>query len=367
MTLPASYQREFRRLGFTADAAQRIAIARLEELRARLRRAERRERRWLWRLRVALGRVPARRPIRGVYLWGGVGRGKTILLDIFYASVGVPAERVHFHRFMHGVHAQLAALRKTGLDDPLARLAAELAGRVRVLCFDELYVSDIADAMLLAGLFTGLIDRGVTLLFTSNVPPTGLYADGLQRGRFLPAIALLERATLVLEVEAGTDYRLRQLTRAPLYISADADDADARLLERFESIAGGPGIVGGTIEIEDRTLAVCRQSVGAVWFEFAALCEGPRSTDDYIAIARQYHSVLLAHVPVLEARNDDAARRLVALVDEFYERGVKLVLSAAAMPEALYRGERLAFEFRRTASRLAEMQSYEYLARPHRG
>jgi cell division protein ZapE len=202
-------------------------------------------------------------------------------------------------------------------------------------------------------------------VFTSNVPPAGLYRDGLQRSRFLPAIALLERVTAVVEVDAEHDYRLRQLERAPLYLSGGAEDADAFLLQRFEAIAGEPGTAGGSVEVEGRPIAVRRRAAGAVWFDFAALCEGPRGTNDYIEIARQFHTVVLADVPALGADDDDAARRLIALVDEFYERGVKLLVSAAAAPESLYHGERLAFDFRRTASRLTEMQSHDYLARPH--
>jgi cell division protein ZapE len=365
MSLPEPYRREFLRHGYTADAAQRAAIASLERLRGRLARAARRERRLTWRLRVALGRAPARRPIPGVYLWGGVGRGKTLLLDIFAGSLAVPARRTHFHRFMHEVHARLEALRSRGIEDPLAHIAADLAAEIRVLCFDELFVSDIADAMLLAGLFGGLLTRGVTLVFTSNVPPSGLYRDGLQRSRFLPAIALLESACTILEVDAGTDYRLRQLKRAPLYLDTAAEDADALLRQRFEAVVGERGSEPGSIEILGRPVRVRRHAEGAAWFEFADLCEGPRSTEDYIEIARQFHTVVLANVPELGPGDDDAARRLIALVDEFYERGVKLIVSAAAAPEALYHGERLRFEFRRTVSRLAEMQSHEYLARPH--
>ena len=365
--LPDPYRREFLRLGYTPDASQTAAINRLEQLRARLRRAARRERSWLWRLRVAAGRVPARRPVPGIYLWGSVGRGKTLLLDLFHASLEVPSRRVHFHRFMQEVHGRLGRLRAEGIENPLEHIGADVAREIRVLCFDELYVSDIADAMLLAGLFAALVDNGVTLVFTSNVPPAGLYRDGLQRSRFLPAIALLERATSVVKVDAECDYRLRQLKRAPLYLSTEADDADALMLQRFEAIAGEPGTAGGTIEIEGRAIPVRRRAAGAVWFEFAALCEGPRGTTDYIEIARQYHTVAVANVPVLGAEEDDATRRFIALVDEFYERGVKLLLSAAAAPDALYHGERLAFEFRRTASRLVEMQSHEYLARPHEG
>ncbi len=365
MSLPEPYRREFQRHGYSADAAQRAAIAHLEQLRGRLARAERRERRLWWRLRVALRRAPARRAVPGIYLLGGVGLGKTLLLDVFAGSLSVATRRVHFHRFMHEVHARLEALRVEGAADPLERIAADVAGEIRVLCFDELFVSDIADAMILGGLFGGLVGRGVTLVFTSNVAPAGLYRDGLQRSRFLPAIALLERACAVVEVDCGTDYRLRQLQRAPLYLSTAADDADALLGQRFAAIVGEPGSGPGALEILGRPIRYRRRAEGAVWFEFADLCEGPRSTEDYIEIARQYHTVALANVPELGAGDDDAARRFIALVDEFYERGVKLLVSAAAAPEALYHGERLQFEFRRTASRLTEMQSHDYLARPH--
>jgi cell division protein ZapE len=220
--------------------------------------------------------------------------------------------------------------------------------------------------MLLGGLFAALVQRGVTLVFTSNAPPSGLYRDGLQRSRFLPAIALLERVTEVVQMDAGTDYRLRQLERAPLYVAAADADAEDRLARLFAALAGEAGVAGGFIEIEHRRIAVRRRVHGVAWLEFAALCEGPRSAADYIAIARQYHTLLLSNVPLFGEGGDDPARRFVALVDELYDRAVKLVVSAAAPPAELYRGERLAFEFRRTASRLIEMQSREYLARPHR-
>jgi cell division protein ZapE len=366
VTLTARYHAELARHGFAADAAQLAAVVRLEELRARLARAARREARAWWRLGVALGRVAPRRAVRGLYLWGGVGRGKTLLMDLFATALEVPARRAHFHRFMHDVHARLAALRPLALADPLARVAADLAGATRVLCLDELYVSDIADAMLLAGLFAGLIERGVTLVITSNVPPAELYRDGLQRSRFVPAIRLLERVTLVLEVDGGVDYRLRQLERAPLYVEGAGAAADAVLAERFAAIAGDTGGAAGTIEVEDRPISVRRRCDGAIWFDFGALCAGPRGTADYIAIACQHHTVVVSGVPLFDAATENEARRFIALVDEFYERGVKLLLSAAATPERLYRGERLAREFQRTASRLAEMQSHDYLARPHR-
>jgi cell division protein ZapE len=359
------YRRELAAHGYEPDAAQLAAVAKLEDLRQRLNRAARHDRGWLAQAKRRLG-AAAPPPVRGLYLWGGVGRGKTFLMDLFQSALEVPSRRSHFHRFMQDVHERLRDLRELELEEPLDRVAADLAEDVRVLCFDELYVGDIADAMLLGGLFEGLVRRGVTLVFTSNVPPSGLYRDGLQRSRFLPAIALLERATEVVEMDAGTDYRLRQLERAPLYVDAADPDADEQLARRFAAIAGEPGAAGGTVEIEHREIPVRRRAHGVVWFDFPALCEGPRSQADYIAIAHQYHTVVVSNVPVFVAGRDDPARRFVALVDELYDRGVKLVLSAAAPAAELYRAERLAFEFQRTVSRLTEMQSHEYLVRPHR-
>jgi cell division protein ZapE len=351
--------------GFVADAAQRAAIVELAALADRLEAARRREAGLWHRVRVGLGRAPARLPVRGLYLWGGVGRGKTLLMDLFADDLGAGATRVHFHRLMQDVHARLRTLRDGGLTDPLATVAADLAAGTRVLCLDELYVGDIADAMLLGGLFEGLVAGGVTLVFTSNSPPSGLYRDGLQRSRFLPAIALLERATTVLEVDGGIDYRLRELERAPLYLEA-GPAADGELAQRFATLAGSPGRVGGTLEIEGREVAVLRSHGGVTWFGFGALCAGPRGTADYIEIARRFHTVLVSDVPAFGPGADDEARRFIALIDEFYERGVKLVLSAAAPADRLYGGARLAFEFRRAASRLAEMQSHDYLSEPHR-
>ena len=366
MPLRERYRQALAAHGYAPDAAQERAVERLEDLRRRLQLAARHERGILARLRTRFSGEPTRTAVRGLYLWGGVGRGKTFLMDLFQASLDVPSRRSHFHRFMHDVHERLRDLRELEIEDPLDRVAADVAQETRVICFDELYVADIADAMLLSGLFGGLVQRGVTLVFTSNVPPQGLYRDGLQRARFLPAIELLEACTEVLELDAGTDYRLRQLERAPLYVDLADPASDAMLGQRFEAIAGERGTPGGTIEVEHRPIPVVRRTPNVAWFEFAALCEGPRSQADYIEIARQFHTVVVSGVPVFVAGRDDPARRFVALVDELYDRGVKLVMSAAAPATDLYRGERLAFEFQRTASRLTEMQSHEYLARPHR-
>ena len=303
-------------------------------------------------------------------------------MDLFHAALPpVQARRVHFNRFMQEVHARLRAL--GDIPDPLHRVAEDLAREARVLCFDELHVNDIADAMLLGGLFGALVGAGTTLVFTSNVPPAGLYRDGLQRARFLPAIALLEQHCEVLAVDGGQDYRLRELQRAPLYLDSAAPGTTAALVTRFQLLTGTGGeprtrstgagakepaeecATECAVELAGREVPCMRHAGDVIWFTFAALCDGPRGQADYIELACDYGTVFLQDIPVLSTEQDNAARRLVSLVDEFYDRGVKLVVSAAAPPTALYTGERLAFEFQRTASRLIEMQSHDYLARPH--
>jgi cell division protein ZapE len=359
------YQRRLAEHGFTSDSAQLAAVAKLDDLRQRLVAARASNgstlRRWLARL----GGHSTREPERGLYLWGGVGRGKTWLMDLFFASLPFrEARRRHFHRFMHEVHAELKELRNR--EAPLELLAAQIARDTRVLCFDELFVTDIADAMILGGLFAGLFKRGVTLVATSNVPPQELYKNGLQRQRFLPAIDLIEQHVEVLNVDGRTDYRLRQLTQAGTYLLSTAPDTPNRLEALFTELADRGATSGGSIEIEGRPIPVVRKSNSAVWFNFYAICAGPRSQDDYIEIAREYQSVIVAGVPVFDTPRDNEARRFVALVDELYDRNVNLIISAAAPPNELYRGERLTFEFERTVSRLIEMQSAEYLAREHK-
>jgi cell division protein ZapE len=308
----------------------------------------------------------ARAPLRGVYLWGGVGRGKTFLVDAFHAELPMREKRrEHFHRFMQDVHARLARHRDRA--SPLEQVAADIAGKSRILCIDEFVVGDVADAMILGTLLEALFRRGVTLVATSNLPPRDLYRGGLQRERFLPTIALVEKHCRVVELDGGTDYRLRQLERATLWLGPASADPEARLAAEFERFADGRGTRDVRVQVEGRPVRARREAEDVVWFEFRELCEGPRSAADYIEIARCYQAVFLSGVPVMGAAADDAARRFIALVDELYDRGVKLVVSAEAdAPEALYRGDRLAFEFRRTASRLHEMQGRAYLAKPHR-
>jgi len=285
--LPAIYARELAQRGFRADPAQAKAVAELERLRRELVRAETMS--TAAKLLTRFSGRPAQGPsVRGVYLWGSVGRGKTWLMDLF------------FHHLPVARSLQDRA-------DPLADVAAAIAESSRVLCFDELYVDDIADAMILGGLFRHLLERRVTLVLTSNVPPSGLYRDGLQRARFLPAIELLQKHTAVVTVDGNTDYRLRQLTQAPIYLplaaanagaaNVIAADTDARLAEIFADLADGPGEAGGEIEIEGRHVPFVRESENVVWFEFAALCDGPRGKDDYIWLAREYQSVIVAGVP----------------------------------------------------------------------
>jgi cell division protein ZapE len=353
--------------GFHSDQAQLAAVAKLDDLRCRLIAAHAAAsssplRRWLGSL---MGGSSAQQPERGLYLWGGVGRGKTWLMDMFFQSLPFPQKRRrHFHRFMHDVHAELKGLQNR--ESPLESVAEQIAHDTRVLCFDELFVADIADAMILGGLFEGLFKRGVTLVATSNVPPRDLYKGGLQRQRFLPAIDLIESHVEVLNVDGATDYRLRQLTQAGTYLISSAPGTPQRLEALFAELAHYGSVTDGTIEIEGRTIPVVRQSSSAVWFEFDAICGGPRSQDDYIEIAREYQSVIVADVPILDSLRENQARRFIALVDELYDRNVNLIISAAAPPVELYLSDRLSFQFERTVSRLIEMQSEDYLAREHR-
>ncbi len=362
-TLRELYTQQLSTRGYRPDPAQLAVLARLEHLRARLIAARAPQESVARRVLRRLTHRPAATP-RGLYLWGPVGRGKTWLMDLFFQSLPFPdRRRRHFHRFMHEVHLELKRLGEHA--SPLEVLAERIAADTRVLCFDELFVSDIADAMILGGLFEGLFKRGVTLVATSNSPPAQLYRDGLQRQRFLPAIALLERHTEVVSVDGGSDYRLRRLTQAGTYLPSGAAGTDARLGALFEELAQQTEWTDAPLEINERPIPVVRQSDGAVWFDFEALCAGPRSPEDYIEIARLYPAVLLEQVPRLEESRHDETRRFIALVDELYDHNVKLVVSAAAAPDALYHGERLRFEFQRTASRLIEMQSAQYLQRAH--
>ena len=301
---------------------------------------------------------------RGIYLWGGVGRGKTYLMDLFFGSLQIEKKkRIHFHRMLHDIHARLKTL--GDIEDPLDRVADDIAEEIRVLCFDEFFVSDIGDAMILGRLLEGLFERGVILVTTSNAQPADLYKDGLQRERFLPAIALLEKYTNVIELDGGTDYRLKLLQEAGTFLTPSGDDTDVKLKHYFEEIASGKVIEQHVLDVLGRNLQSRRCAKGVVWFDFMDICDGPRSQEDYIEIARWYPTVIVSDIPLLTRELENPARRFIAMVDEFYDRKVKLIVSAAANVDALYQGNRLRFEFERTASRLTEMQSNDYLHAAH--
>jgi len=302
--------------------------------------------------------------VEGLYLWGGVGRGKTYLMDTFFAALPFRQKlRTHFHRFMLQVHNE----RRRFLDeqDPVALIAERIARETRVLCFDEFFVSDIADAMILGRLTEVLFREGVTLVTTSNVAPDDLYRDGLQRARFLPSIDRIKAHCQVMELASPTDFRLRTLERVPLYLHPCDEQAMATLSDEFSELAPTQSTGHVTLTINGRDVEALGAVDDVVWFSFAELCQSARAAADYIEIAREYHTVLLSHVPQMDATLEDSARRFVHLVDEFYDRGVKLVIAADVPLDALYAGKKLVFEFQRTGSRLIEMQSREYLSQAH--
>ncbi|WLI76787.1 cell division protein ZapE [Kosakonia sp. H02] len=303
-------------------------------------------------------------PVRGLYMWGGVGRGKTWLMDMFYQSLpGERKQRLHFHRFMLRVHEELTTLQ--GQSDPLDIVADRFKAETDVLCFDEFFVSDITDAMLLGGLMKALFARGITLVATSNIPPDELYRNGLQRARFLPAIEAIKQFCDVMNVDAGVDYRLRTLTQAHLWLTPLNAETTQQMDKLWLALAGAARQLAPELEINHRALPTLGVENQTLAVSFATLCVDARSQHDYIALSRLFHTVMLFDVPVMTPLMESEARRFIALVDEFYERHVKLVVSAAAPLHEIYQGERLKFEFQRCLSRLQEMQSEEYLKRAH--
>ncbi|NWO06134.1 MAG: AFG1 family ATPase [Alteromonadaceae bacterium] len=358
------YQQDLERPDFAKDPAQEDAVQRLQALYEKLVEAENQRDSLATKLKLKLN-GGKETPVKGLYFWGGVGRGKTYLMDTFYEALPFDRKmRVHFHRFMQRVHNELKALK--GEKNPLDQVAKKFADETRVICFDEFFVSDIGDAMILATLMDGLFSRGVTLVCTSNIVPDGLYKDGLQRARFLPAIDLVKKHTDVVNVDGGVDYRLRTLEQAELYHSPLDEDADISLRKSFDGLAVECADHDADIEVNGRNIPALAHADDVVWFDFKALCDGPRSQNDYIELARQFHAIIVSNVPVLGTHNDDQARRFINMVDEFYDRNVKVIISAEAPITELYSGGRLSFEFERTESRLLEMQSQEYLEAPHK-
>jgi len=367
----ARYEHEVDSGQLNADDEQRAVVQRLDAI------AQQLDRRKPWKppssgffTRFLKSAGTSITPVEGLYLWGGVGRGKTHLCDLFFAELQFNDKtRLHFHRFMQRIHTDLRELGQ--VENPIVLVADKWAAQSRLLLLDEIHVNDITDAMLLGTLMTELFKRGVTLVTTSNLHPDNLYKDGLQRARFLPAIEQIKTHTHVLEMVGDTDYRLRLLQREAIFLVSKFTNGRAEpkttraMSQHFDRLSGGKKDQEKSMLVSGRELPIIARSGDVVWIDFDSLCNTPRSTADYIELATTFHTVLLSDVPVLNENRNDAARRLVNLIDEFYDRHVKLIVSAQAQPDELYTGNRLEFEFVRAASRLMEMQTKDYLAAGH--
>ena len=359
MNVEEFYQNALQQRDFKADEAQRRAVDRLQRGYEEW-VAFKGQRSNSFKRLINRPQVP-----RGVYMWGGVGRGKSFLMDSFYSVVPlVRKTRLHFHEFMRGVHRQLDELK--GVADPLDEVARRIAKKYRLICFDEFHVSDIADAMILYNLLTALFENGVSFIMTSNYDPDLLYPDGLHRDRMLPTIALLKQKLDVINVDAGVDYRGRALEQVDSYYTPLGAAADAALRHAYASVAEiadeDPRIM-----IESREIRCLRRAGGLIWFDFATLCGGPRSQNDYLEIASRFHTVVLSAIPAMSAGMSSEARRFTWLIDVFYDQGVKLLMSAEVAPDQLYTNGMLSNEFHRTVSRIVEMQSREYMEKEQRG
>ena len=364
MTPIEKYRQDLRQEGFNFDPAQEAAVKQLQELYERLTAPAPAPTGLFQRFKRRFDEQTTQ-PERGLYFWGGVGRGKTYLMDLFYECLPFEDKtRIHFHRFMQKVHRRLKELE--GTEDPLKSIGTDLAARARVICFDEFFVSDITDAMILGRLLEHMFANGMSLVTTSNIVPDRLYENGLQRSQFLPAIALLNLHTRVVQVDGGTDHRLRALQSAELYHSPLDGSAETSLDKSFRLLSCSDLEDSEPLIVEGREMTPRHSIEDVVWFEFDELCNGPRSQNDYIELARIFHTVLISNVPQFNIETEDLARRFINLIDEFYDRSVKLIISAEVAIEHLYAGKILTFEFERTCSRLLEMQSEEYLAREHK-
>jgi len=364
------YEADLTKPNFRKDPSQRVAVEHLQRLYEELIIPEPETGGFFSRL---FSDKETKTPIKGLYLWGGVGRGKTYLVDTFYHCLPLIAnaekKRIHFHVFMQEVHQQLKTLRDQ--KDPLKLVAKSMAisdqgVRLKVLCFDEFVVADVADAVILGKLMTYLFSFGVSLVATSNAEPKNLYPHGLQRDLLLPAIDLIYQHTEVVNIDGGIDYRLEFLEKADIYFSPITAESAQGLAYNFSQLAPEEGKSNHTISVLGREILSKKWADGIVWFEFSELCQTARSQNDYIEIAREFHAVLISNVQQMGEGNEDKARRFINLVDEFYDRRIKLVLSAEVPLVELYSSGRLSFEFERTISRLQEMQTHDYLAAAHR-
>ncbi|MDB6047404.1 MAG: AFG1-like ATPase [Pseudomonas sp.] len=363
MTPLERYQADLKRPDFFHDAAQETAVRHLQRLYDDLVAAQHGKPGLLGKL---FGKKP-QAPVKGLYFWGGVGRGKTYLVDTFFEALPFKEKvRTHFHRFMKRVHEEMKTL--NGEKNPLVIIAKRFSDEARVICFDEFFVSDITDAMILGTLMEELFKNGVTLVATSNIVPDGLYKDGLQRARFLPAIALIKLNTDIVNVDSGVDYRLRHLEQAELFHFPLDEAAEESLRKSFRALTPEctQAIKDDVLMIENREIRAMLTCDDVAWFNFRELCDGPRSQNDYIELGKIFHAVLISGVEQMSVKTDDIARRFINMVDEFYDRNVKLIISAEVELKDLYTGGRLNFEFQRTLSRLLEMQSHEFLSRAHK-
>ncbi|MDH5766128.1 MAG: cell division protein ZapE [Gammaproteobacteria bacterium] len=362
MTLQSIYTARIQSDNFVADPAQQKIISKLNQLYTELCEQESAKHQFVNKISRTMGWS---NQVKGIYLWGGVGRGKTWLMDMFYDALPFKGKiRLHFHHFMQAVHDELTLLK--GRTNPLILVARNFAKNTSILCLDEFHVADITDAMLLHGLLDELFKSGLTLVVTSNQQPDELYKNGLQRERFLPAIELIKQHTQILNIDGQIDHRLRLLERADIWYYPLSDHNNQQLDERFKELAPCKGVSNTTLQINYRSL-VCRMCADDVaWFDFNVLCSGPRATADYIEIARCFHTVLISGIPQMDESQDDKAQRFINMIDEFYDRNVKLIATCETMPVDLYMGRQLIFDFQRTVSRLEEMRSHNYLSKPHR-
>ena len=364
MTPKQQYQYDIEHSGYLIDSAQQLAVEKLDDLYHQFVEYVSTPVKKNSLFGKLLGRDAQASPPKGLYFWGGVGRGKTYLMDLFFDTLPTPKKsRMHFHRFMLRVHDELGNLQHTS--DPLEIVADKLKQEADIICFDEFFVSDITDAMILGTLFQALFKRNMILVATSNIPPKDLYYNGLQRARFLPAIELIEENCVEVNVDSGIDYRLRTLEQAEIYHYPLDDKAQENLNQYYQQLSRDECFQTKNITIKHRDISVIGSCDGVLYASFNQLCESARSQSDFIAISKIYHTVLLSGVKRMSRENDDAARRFIAMIDEFYERNVKLIISAEVALESLYSGGRLAFEFKRCLSRLQEMQSHDYLASEH--
>ncbi len=359
LSIVEAYQDQLRARGFHADAAQLRAAERLEQCAAEWEDYKAKRGGTLKKM-ISKPNLP-----RGVYLWGGVGRGKTLLMDCFFKHVPLERKvRLHFHEFMRATHREMHELR--GVEDPLDEVAQRVARRYRLICFDEFHVSDIADAMILERLLRALFKSRVGFIMTSNYHPDGLYPDGLHRDRVLPAIALLKDQLDIVEVDGGRDYRQMSQAQVRAYLSPLNEQTDQEMIKSFAQMTQGHPDESPVLQIEAREIRAIRRAGRVIWFDFPTLCGGPRSQNDYLELANQFDCVFLSGVPAMAAGMASEPRRFTWLVDVLYDHKVKLIISAETVPEALYTVGVLANEFHRTVSRLVEMQSKEYLTAPAR-